>query len=121
MRVLIVEDDSSIRETIAMVLEAYAYEADSVDCGEKVIDYLKKTWPDVVLLDLTLVGMSGEQVYQAILDEFGKAPPTVVLSAAQEGEKRASLLQGTSYLGKPYTIEQLIEVIERATSKRGAA
>jgi two-component system nitrogen regulation response regulator NtrX len=121
MRVLVVEDDPSILETLGMVLEAYSHEADLINNGEKVVDYLRSTWPDVMLLDLTLQGMSGEDVYQNIMNEFGRVPPTVVLSAAQQGESRAKHLPGAWFLGKPYTIEELAEVIEQAATSRGAA
>ncbi len=121
MRVLVVEDDPSIRETLGMVLEAYSHEAHLLDSGERVIGYLENHWPDVMLLDLTLQGMSGEEVYHAILTQFGRVPPTVVLSAAQQGEVRAKHLPGAWFLGKPYTIEELADVIELAASSRGAA
>ena len=121
MKVLVVEDDLSIRETLAIVLDAYHHQADLVDTGEKAIEYLSLNWPDVMLLDLTLQGMSGEEVYQNILNAFGRVPPTVVLSAAQQGELRARHLPGAWFLGKPYTIEQLIEVLDQASAKQGAA
>lgn len=121
MRVLVVEDDLSIRETLAIVLDAYQHQADLVDTGEKAIAYLSANWPDVMLLDLTLQGMSGEEVYQDILKRFGRVPPTIVLSAVQQGELRARHLPGAWFLSKPYTIEQLVAVIEQAAGKRGAA
>jgi DNA-binding response OmpR family regulator len=121
MRVLVIEDDPSIRETLGMVLEAYMHQPDLLESGEQAIEYLKTTWPDVMLLDLTLAGMSGEEVYQNILSYFGRVPPTIVLSAAQQGEKRARLLQGAWFLGKPYTIEELAAIIERAAASSGAA
>jgi CheY-like chemotaxis protein len=75
-----------------------------------------------MLLDLTLQGMTGEEVYEKIRSEFGKVPPTVVLSAAQQGESRAKHLPGTFFLAKPYTIEQLEDILgEAASSARGAA
>src|SRR4051812_17184387 len=121
MRVLVVEDDPSIRETLGIVLEAYEHQPDLIDDGEQVVSYLLETWPDVMLLDLTLQGMSGEEVYEKILARFGRVPPTVILSAAQQGESRAKDLPGTWFLGKPYTIEQLAEVIKEAAGSRGAA
>jgi DNA-binding response OmpR family regulator len=114
MKVLVVEDDPSIRETLGLVLEAYNHQADLIDSGEAVVDHLKSRWPDVMLLDLTLQGMSGEEVYHAIVTQFGRIPPTIVLSAAQQGESRARHLPGVSFLGKPYTIEELSEMIRRA-------
>jgi len=121
MRVLVVEDDPSILETLGMVLEAYNHEAFLIDDGERVIEYLKDHWPDVMLLDLTLQGMSGEEVYAKILHCFGRVPPTVVLSAAQQGESRAKHLPGAWFLGKPYSLEELADIIEQAASSKGAA
>jgi DNA-binding response OmpR family regulator len=121
MRVLVVEDDPSIRETLGMVLEACEYQADLMDSGEKALEYLKGTWPDVMLLDLTLEGMTGEEVYEQIKERFGRVPPTVVLSAVQHAENRVRNLPGASFLGKPYTIEELSAVIEQAVASKGAA
>jgi DNA-binding response OmpR family regulator len=121
MRVLVVEDDPSIRETLGMVLEAYNHHPDLIEDGARVLEYLVNTWPDVMLLDLTLQGMSGEEVYEQILSRFGRVPPTVVLSAAQQGETRARHLPGAWFLGKPYTIEELAEIIDRAAGAKGAA
>lgn len=120
MRVLVIEDDPSILETLGIVLKAYNHEADLVDQGDQVIDHLKKNWPDVMLLDLTLHGTSGEEVYNRILAHFGRVPPTVILSAAQQGENRAKHLPGACFLKKPYTLEELEERIEMAALK-GAA
>ena len=121
MRVLVVEDDPSIRETLGMVLEAYNHQPILMESGEKAIEFLKTSWPDVMLLDLTLQGMSGEEVYNNILTHFGRVPPTVVLSAAQQGELRTRNMAGASFLGKPYTIEQLAEMIEQVVASQGAA
>ena len=122
MRVLVIEDDYSVRETLGMVLEAYQHQPDLVESGEQAVSFLKTAWPDVMLLDLTLQGMTGEEVYRKILLEFGKIPPTVVLSAAQQGESRARHLPGAFFLAKPYTIEQLEDILcEAAGSARGAA
>ena len=122
MRVLVIEDDFSVRETLGMVLEAYQHKPDLVETGDQAVSYLKETWPDVMLLDLTLQGMTGEEVYEKIRSEFGRVPPTVVLSAAQQGESRARHLPGTYFLAKPYTIEQLEDMLcEAANSSRGAA
>lgn len=122
MKVLVIEDDSSVRETLGMVLEAYQHQPDLVESGEQAVTHLKGAWPDVMLLDLTLQGVTGEEVYEMIRSEFGRVPPTVVLSAAQQGESRARHLPGTFFLAKPYTIEQLEDIlVEAAQASRGAA
>lgn len=122
MRVLVVEDDSAVRETLGMVLDAFQHEAILVESDEKAIEYLRREWPDALLLDLTLENTTGEEVYEQILLSFGKVPPTVVLSAVQHGERRASQLPGAYFLAKPYTIEELAEILDEAvTAARGAA
>jgi DNA-binding response OmpR family regulator len=121
MRVLVVEDDLSIRETLGMVLESFAYQADLMENGERALEYLSQTWPDVMLLDLTLPGTNGEDIYTDILKRFGKVPPTIVLSAAHQGKLRAQDLPGALFLSKPYTIEDLEQLIETAIATPGAA
>lgn len=117
MRVLVVEDDRSVRETLGMVLESYDYEVDLLDGGEATLRYLESQWPDVMLLDLTLIGMSGEEVYDRILKNFNAVPPTVVLSAVQHGAHRVSHMNGVRFLAKPYTLDQLIDTLRAAVSE----
>lgn len=120
MRILVIEDDPSVRETLGMVLEAYNHQADLREDGEQALEYLSSQWPDVMLLDLTLPGMNGEEVYEKIQARFGKVPPTIVLSAAQQGESRARYLPGTLFLAKPYTIDDLEAILYRVISTHAA-
>jgi DNA-binding response OmpR family regulator len=68
-----------------------------------------------------LAGMTGEEVFERIQAKFGRVPPTIVLSAAQEGASRASAMPGAWFLAKPYTIEQLTAILTEAVASRGAA
>jgi len=119
--ILVVEDDASIRETLGMVLEAYHYDAVLVDSGEKVMAYLRTDWPDLMLLDLNLQDTSGQEIYANIMAEFGRVPPTVVLSAVQSGALSIRKMTGAIFMSKPYGIEELVEVIEKNLKTRGAA
>jgi DNA-binding response OmpR family regulator len=122
MRVLVIEDDASVRETLGMVLEAYQHQPILVADGEKAVELLERDWPDVMLLDLSLPGMSGEEVFEHIMARFGRVPPTVVISAVQQAAARVQRLPGARFLAKPYTLEQLDACIrEAATSQAGAA
>ena len=114
MRILVIEDDRSIRETLGIVLESYHYTVNLIEDGPQALRYLQNDWPDVMLLDLTLQGITGEELHSEIRKRFGRVPPTVVLSAAQEGAARASKMIGARFLAKPYTIDQLVSVLEEA-------
>ena len=117
MLVLVVEDDRSVRETIGVVLGAFAHEVVLASGGDSALEALRSgsRWPDALLLDLKLQGETGEQVYQRILDQFGKVPPTVVISAVVEGAERAAHMpKGVRFLAKPYTVDELLAVVEQA-------
>jgi DNA-binding response OmpR family regulator len=119
MHILVVEDDRSIRETIGIVLEAYHHQAELVADSRETLAALERSiehWPDVLILDLKLATESGEEVHERIKARFGRVPPTVVISAAQEGARRASRIPGAKFLSKPYTIDQLLECIEEVAS-----
>lgn len=120
LRVLVIEDDASVRETLGMVLEAYQYQPILMESGIEALNWLASDWPDVMLLDLTLQEMRGEEVFAEIMRRFGRVPPTIVLSAVQHGEARASHLAGAWFLAKPYTIEELLDMIGAAASSRAA-
>lgn len=122
MKVLVVEDDRSVRETLGIVLESYQVEASLVESGEEALENLKESWPDVLLLDLRLEGMSGEEVYRSIQERFGEIPPTVILSASQEGASRTrDHMPGAKFLAKPYTLDELIEVLRDAAGDQRVA
>jgi DNA-binding response OmpR family regulator len=121
MSILVVEDDASIRETLGMVLEAYDFEVVLLDAGEKVNPQLRQDWPELLLLDLNLQDTTGEEVYSNIKAEFGRVPPTIVLSAVQSGALSIKKMAGAIFMSKPYGIEQLMEVIRKNIDTRGAA
>lgn len=121
MKILVVEDDRSVRETVGMVLDCYNYEVQLVDGGGTALRHLETSWPDVMLLDLSLTDMAGEELYHRIQERFGKVPPTVVLSAAQNGAERIARMPGARFLAKPYTLDQLNEVLEAVGTGNRAA
>jgi two-component system response regulator PhoP len=121
MKILVVEDDLSVRETLGMVLESSNHDVVLLENGIEALRYLEGSWPDVMLLDLTLPEMTGEEVFAAISKKFGRVPPTVILSAAQKGADRARYMSGAMFLAKPYTIEDLEGVLNQVVRDRGAA
>lgn len=121
MKVLVIEDDRSVRETLGIVLESYDIEVSLVEGGDQALELLRNQWPDVLLLDLSLNGMTGEEVFNRIYQEFGMVPPTVVLSAVSHGEKRLRNMPGARFLAKPYTLDQLIGIIREVHAASKAA
>ncbi len=117
MRILVVEDDAMVRETLGMVLESLEYQVDLAETLEEALEFLKHSWPDALLLDLCLGSMPGERVHSEIFRAFGKVPPTLVLSASHQLERRAKSLVGAHFLAKPYSLEDLTRSIEAVVSE----
>lgn len=117
MKILVVEDDRSVRETLGLVLESYGHLVELVDGADGALGYLAREWPDAMLLDLTLENITGEELYDQIIARFRRVPPTVVISAVMQGERRARTLPGVLFLAKPYSLDQLMDTVQRAVNQ----
>jgi len=71
VRVLIVEDDADVRDTLAMLLEADGYLVRGASSGEAAIGLLDNFAPDCVLLDLGLPGIRGSEVARQLRERVG--------------------------------------------------
>jgi DNA-binding response OmpR family regulator len=124
LRVLVIEDDAAIRETLGLVLESLGHVPALADGMRAAFDSLALSWPDVLLLDLTLEDVTGEEVYREIRKRFGRVPPTVVLSAVRDGEERTlGFPRGwgeVNFLSKPYSIDRLESLLEGMRASRAA-
>lgn len=104
-RILIIDDDEHIGNLEQELLEREGYAALRAYSGTEALLLLKKTRPDLVLLDLMLPGLSGE----ALLPELDGIPVIVVSAKAGVEDKTALLLGGAAdYLTKPFDARELL-------------
>jgi DNA-binding response OmpR family regulator len=115
-KVLIIEDDQFLRELIGQKLIREGYEVVEAVDGEKGLDSVKKSSPNLVLLDLILPGIDGFEVLTEIKkDPNLSAIPVIILSnLGQRDEVEKGLKMGaTDYLIKAhFTPAQIIEKIK---------
>ncbi|HEV8385701.1 MAG TPA: sigma-54 dependent transcriptional regulator [Candidatus Acidoferrales bacterium] len=113
--VLIVDDESGIRQSLTSILRDEGYRAEAVDSGEACLDVLEKDAYDVVLLDVWLPQMDGLQVLQK-LHERGDAPMVVMISGHGNIETavRATKLGAFDFIEKPLSLEKTILVVKNA-------
>ena len=112
-----VEDDDSIRETLALALEMAGHDVQAVTGVDGALASIERNWPDVLLLDLTLGGSTtGDSFYCDLIARFGVAPPTIFLSGVSDGERRVSgrAWSGVRFLPKPSSIEALEQAVNAA-------
>lgn len=113
--VLIIDDDVSIREIMASALVQEGYAVATVANGLVALAWLKSyPRPDVILLDLWMPVMPGEEFKRALLADPATASiPVIVITAAADGAKRAAAMCAEGFLAKPVRLEAVMEAIDR--------
>lgn len=120
MRILVVEDQDSIRRMIEALVQARGYQVTAVSSGAKAIDVALTDAPDMVLLDLNLPGQyDGFDVCQRLRnDDATRSVPVVIISAMDDDESRAraTAAGATAYYTKPFSPIALLKEIDRLKS-----
>jgi DNA-binding response OmpR family regulator len=117
MRILVVEDQDSIRRMIEALVTARGYEVTAVASGAKAIDVALTEPPDLVLLDLMLPGQfDGFEVCRQLRQQPAtQSVPVVVISALDDTDSRARAVEAgaTAYYTKPFSPMALLKEIDR--------
>ncbi len=108
-KILIIEDDESIHQIIEELLNNHGYQTYNAYSGTEAILLLEKESYDLILLDLMLPGLTGEEILAKV-----NAIPIIVLSAKiSSDDKVNSLLSGANdYITKPFDSKELLARIE---------
>jgi CheY-like chemotaxis protein len=115
-RVMIVEDDREIRESLVDVLEDHGYRAISAIHGRDALDKLaaEDDPPCVIVLDLMMPVMDGATFREEQLrDPLLKEVPIVIISAYQD-EHQTRMLHPAAHLRKPLRVKDLLQVVRDA-------
>ena len=106
--ILIIEDDTHINELVATALEKQGYSCRQAFSGTEGLLYAKSEQFSLVIMDLMLPGMNGEQ----LLPELKKllSAPVIVISAKDSLDSKIELLQAGAddYLTKPFELPELV-------------
>ena len=103
--ILIVDDDVCIGDMLQEVLAKEGYRTARAYSGTEALLYLSRSRPDLILLDLMLPGLSGEELLPLIEDI-----PVIVVSAKSETADKVNLLLGGAddYIAKPFDTDELL-------------
>lgn len=119
-QLLLIEDDTTLRETTAEILELENYEVITATNGKKGIELAKLIVPDLIICDIMMPEMDGYQVLKIISsDENTKRIPFIFMSARTEMKeiRKGMDLGADDYLTKPVSEELLISAIESRLAK----
>ena len=113
--ILIIEDDDTIRETLADILEYEGYTVSTAPNGSEALTYLQTNpAPHLILLDLMMPEMSGWEMRSQQLQEPKLAAiPVVILSGVHDLRQQATTLASAGYLPKPLDVNRLLATVRR--------
>jgi two-component system, OmpR family, response regulator MprA len=119
-RVLVVDDDHSLRRMLERSLLAEGFAVQAVADGGAALAAIERSAPDLVVLDVTLPGMDGLAVCRRLRDK-GIGLPVLMLTARDAVADRVAGLEvgADDYLVKPFATEELVARL-RALMRRGA-
>jgi len=113
--ILIVDDNSAIREMVEEVLATSGYAVRTAASGEDALVLMESKLPGLVLLDLTMPGMSGYQTLKQIHQRFPDDNiPVVFVSAypAEEEREHAMDMGASDYISKPFQFPDLLQCVQ---------
>ena len=109
MRVLLIEDDASVAQSIELMLKSESFNTYTTDLGEEGIDLGKLYDYDIILLDLTLPDISGYEVLRSLRASKIKTPILILSGMGGIEDKVKGLGFGADdYLTKPFHKDELV-------------
>jgi DNA-binding NtrC family response regulator len=119
VKIIVVDDEEGVRESFNMILKIKDYEVDTFEDGESAISSLKKDMYDVAFVDYKLPGMDGIEVLKKIKEIDTNVEVVIVTAYASESSHANAITLGAlEYLRKPFLMEEIYELVERALRKR---
>ena len=118
-KIYLVEDDENIREVVRCALESFGYEAEAFETAEEMLERIKQSLPDLILLDIMLPKMDGYTVCRGIRMRLDT--PIIMVTAKEEDvDKILGLdLGADDYVTKPFSVNVLLARI-KANLRRSA-
>ena len=117
--ILVVDDERKIRDLVRSYLEREGYSVLVADTGQRALETIERAKPDLLVLDLMLPDLSGEEVARTVRSH--SSVPIIMLTAkAAEDERVGGLRLGADdYLVKPFSPRELVARVEAVLRRSG--
>ena len=125
-RLLVVDDDKTVVQTLAMILLRHGYYVDTETDGNEALRKVTEGDYDLAIVDILIPERSGFQICERIRNRDrlrGRHTPIIVISARDTADFRlqAKIRRVDEYIGKPFRVGRLREAIERLLQKEPPA
>lgn len=123
-RVLIVEDEDNIAIALDYLMTREGYDHDRIANGAEAVDRIRRTHPDLVLLDVMLPEVSGYEICQQVRADAGLGDVKILMMTARGSalERRKGLALGADgFIAKPFELKELRAEVHRLLDDGGRA
>ncbi|MET1057086.1 MAG: response regulator [Pedobacter sp.] len=112
-KILICDDDEGIVDVLELILEETGHTIIPELNSLNVKSIIQKTKPDLIILDLWMPVMSGDQILRMIRDDPKTTNlPVIVMSASRDGAEIAAAAGATAYISKPFDFDNVLVVVD---------
>lgn len=116
-QVLVVEDDSSLRQALGDTLDVAGYQTRTVSSGEEALSELHRFKPDIIVSDVHMDGMDGHDLLNNIQTRAPHIPFVLMTAYGNVNDAVRAMRSGaTDYVEKPFEPEQLVSLVNRYVS-----
>jgi DNA-binding NtrC family response regulator len=115
-KVLLVDDELSIRESLARALQSEGYDVVAVSTGQEALSYLCETDVSLVLLDISLPGINGWDTFEQMM-ALSPFLPVIIITARPNQQPVAARAGAAAILEKPLALPSLLELMRQAVSE----
>lgn len=114
-RILVVDDDRELRETICEILVDAGFIVAAAGSGEEALDILQGQSYDVVLLDMIMPGLGGQEILPLLKRQAPRARVIMITAFATVENAVAAMRRGADdYLTKPFKVDELLTAVRRS-------
>lgn len=119
-KILVVDDDDNLRLVLVDKLNMSGFEATGAVNGKEGLEMALKLHPDIILLDVIMPLMNGQEVLKKLReDEWGKKAKVIMLTVIEDAEIIAQAVQGGSFAYLIKTDQSMDEIVEKVKGMLG--
>ncbi len=113
-QILVVDDQDMVRESLHEILDAYGYSVDEADDGKSALEVVNTKRIDLIISDLHMPGISGDELLAAIRQRDCPIPIIIVTGdPSVDSAVKCIKLGASDYIQKPFSIEKIREAVEK--------
>lgn len=119
-KVMIVDDNKSIVETLKMLMEKIGYQTEQANNGEDFLGKVEQAKPDVVLLDVMMPGLTTRQILEKLNEKGLKELKVILVTVVRFSEEQLASLKKdfniVDYVTKPFEVPDIVAKVKKQLS-----